>query len=153
MSVSPPDAAHGLEAFVRARLAGRRSETSLVVGVCGSQGSGKSTACARVMRALTASGHRAAVLSIDDLYLPRAARLELSRRVHPLLLTRGVPGTHEVSLGLRILGAVAAREPVLRPRFDKASDDREPESRWLPLDPPLDVLFFEGWCVGARPQP
>jgi len=152
MSATPPDAARCLEVFVRDRLAGRRPGKPLVVGVCGSQGSGKSTACAEVARRMAHSGVRVAVLSIDDLYLTRAARVELARRVHPLLLTRGVPGTHDVRLGLQIFEALAALRPALLPRFDKALDDREPRSRWSPLDAPPDVLFFEGWCVGARPQ-
>jgi D-glycerate 3-kinase len=123
-----------------------------VVGICGSQGSGKSTACANVATALAATGISAAVLSLDDLYLPRAAREELARSVHPLLLTRGVPGTHDISLGLRTLEALGTRGRVPLPRFDKARDDREPESRWEAFYAPADVVLFEGWCVGARPQ-
>jgi D-glycerate 3-kinase len=38
------------------------------------------------------------------------------------------------------------------PRFDKAADDRAPPDRWDQVRGPLDVLLFEGWCVGARPQ-
>jgi D-glycerate 3-kinase len=144
--------AHRLETAIRAWLAEHRSEKPLLVGICGSQGSGKSTACEHVARALSASGTRVAVLSIDDLYLSRAARESLASSVHPLLLTRGVPGTHEPSLGLRIFDALATPGKVLLPRFDKASDDREPESRWVALDAPVDLILFEGWCVGARPQ-
>jgi D-glycerate 3-kinase len=124
----------------------------LLVGICGSQGSGKTTACEHVARALSASGMRVAVLSIDDLYLPRAAREDLARRVHPMLLTRGVPGTHEPSLGLRTFEALAKPEWALLPRFDKACDDREPEYCWVAVDAPVDLILFEGWCVGARPQ-
>jgi D-glycerate 3-kinase len=145
-------AADALEAAVRARLERSDTKRPMVVGLCGSQGSGKSTACANVAAALAASGISTAVLSLDDLYLPRAAREELARRVHPLLLTRGAPGTHEISLGLRTLEALGTRRCVLLPRFDKGRDDREPESRWQEFDAPADVVLFEGWCVGARPQ-
>lgn len=144
--------AHALEAAVRARLARRRERRPLWVGVCGSQGSGKSTACALASAALTASGISTAVLSLDDLYLTRAARMELARRVHPLLGTRGVPGTHDIPLGLRTFAAIDAGEKVLLPRFNKALDDREPESRWVALDASPNVVLFEGWCVGAMPQ-
>jgi D-glycerate 3-kinase len=150
---SSSHAAQIIEPAVRARLAEHRSSPPLIVGVCGSQGSGKSTACAQVARNLIRRGIRVAVLSIDDLYLPRDARDALARQVHPLLLTRGVPGTHEISLGLQIFDSLAERRPVLLPRFDKAVDDREPPSRWSAVDGPIDVLFFEGWCVGATPQP
>jgi len=37
------------------------------------------------------------VLSLDDFYLGHAARLQLARDIHPLLATRGVPGTHDIA--------------------------------------------------------
>lgn len=102
--------------------------------------------------ALEAEGIAAATLSLDDLYLTRAARADLAQRVHPLLATRGVPGTHDVALGQSIISALSAGAAVKLPRFDKAHDDRAPESRW-PLAPQgCKVLIFEGWCVGALPQ-
>jgi D-glycerate 3-kinase len=123
-----------------------------VIGLCGAQGSGKSTLAAAMQRALIAGGARAAVLSIDDLYLTRAERVALAHEVHPLLATRGVPGTHDIGLGLALFAALDNGQRVRLPRFDKAADDRAPESDWPIIDQPLDVLIFEGWCVGARPQ-
>lgn len=126
----------------------------LIVGVSGAQGSGKSTLCL-VLEALLASEHglRAATLSLDDLYLTRRERAELARDVHPLFATRGVPGTHDVALGLSLLGAVRAGQAgLVLPRFDKAHDDRAPESAWPALVAPVDVLLFEGWCMAAHPQ-
>jgi D-glycerate 3-kinase len=152
MSVQPASVAVRLESAIRARFVQHRAARPLIVGICGSQGSGKSTACEHIARSLKASGIRVGVMSIDDLYLSRLARSELAQRVHPLLLTRGVPGTHEPSLGLRTLRALATHARVLLPRFDKARDDREPEERWDAVDAPLDLILFEGWCVGARPQ-
>ena len=131
--------------------AGRRQP--LVVGICGPQGSGKSTLSARLEDRLTARGLKVAVLSIDDLYLTRAERLDLARRTHPLLATRGVPGTHDVTLGLSVLDALARPGVVALPRFDKAADDRAPKADWPVFDGPADVVLLEGWCVGARPQP
>jgi D-glycerate 3-kinase len=122
------------------------------VGLCGPQGSGKTTGARVLERLLTAEGLRAATLSLDDLYLPKAARRRLAAEVHPLLLTRGVPGTHDVELGLAVLEGLARPGRTLMPRFDKASDDRLPTDRWTPMDGPFDVILFEGWCVGARPQ-
>jgi D-glycerate 3-kinase len=152
MSSESSAAAGRLEAAIRARHAGHHSAKPLMVGICGSQGSGKSTACAHVARAMTASGIRVAVLSIDDLYLSRAVREDLALRVHPLLRTRGVPGTHEPLLGVHTFEALATHARVRLPRFDKARDDREPESCWDAIDAPVEVILFEGWCVGARPQ-
>lgn len=126
----------------------------LIVGVSGSQGSGKSTLC-RMLEALLRQAHglHAATLSLDDLYQTRAERQDLARTVHPLFATRGVPGTHDVALGRAVLDAVRARQPDLSlPRFDKARDDRAPETEWPVIAAPLDILLFEGWCMGARPQ-
>ncbi len=127
----------------------------VIVGVNGAQGSGKSTLCDFLARALLPeAGLRAAILSLDDLYLGRAAREELARRVHPLFATRGVPGTHDVALGRAILDLVASGKPgeVRLPRFDKRNDDRVPVEQWPALALPVDIFLFEGWCVGARPQ-
>ena len=102
--------------------------------------------------ALETEGIAAAALSLDDLYLTRAARAHLAQRVHPLLATRGVPGTHDMELGQSILSSLSAGATVRLPSFDKAQDDRAPESRW-PLAPRgCRVLILEGWCVGALPQ-
>ena len=101
---------------------------------------------------LEARGLRAAVLSLDDLYLPHDERARLARIVHPLLATRGVPGTHDVARGVRLLDAVRAGEDVVLPRFDKATDNPAPTDAWKAVMGALDVLIFEGWCVGARAQ-
>lgn len=124
----------------------------LIVGICGAQGSGKSTLAEALVARFDAAGVRAATLSLDDLYLGRAARAELARDIHPLLATRGVPLTHDVATGCAILDAVKDGAAVQLPRFDKASDAPLPPEAW---DPPgvLDLLIFEGWCVGARPEP
>ncbi len=128
-------------------------ETPLVVGICGPQGSGKSTLTALLAWLLEARSLRTATLSIDDLYLTRAARERLAIEIHPLLRTRGVPGTHDPTLGLSVLDALARPEPVALPRFDKAVDDRAPTSDWPVFEGPADVVLLEGWCVGARAQP
>ncbi len=63
-----------------------------------------------------------------------------------------MPGTHDVDLGLLAIADIDGRRPMLLPRFDKSRDDRAPRDRWEAIDKPLDILLFEGWCVGARPQ-
>jgi D-glycerate 3-kinase len=72
--------------------------------------------------------------------------------VHPLLRTRGVPGTHDTKLGIHTLHDLAQAKKVKLPRFDKARDDRRPEAAWETIEAPVDLVLFEGWCVGAKPQ-
>lgn len=38
------------------------------------------------------------------------------------------------------------------PRFLKALDDRAPPTDWTLVEAPVDVILFEGWCLGAGPQ-
>lgn len=122
----------------------------LILGICGAQGSGKSTLASGLIEWAGGQGLRAATLSLDDLYLGKADRAELARDVHPLLATRGVPLTHDVARGIAVLDAVKAGRPVELPRFDKAGD--EPLAKGEQVDMPLDLLIFEGWCVGARAE-
>lgn len=132
----------------------REDGRTLVVGLCGGQGSGKSTLTAFLNLVWAHMGIRSTGFSLDDIYLTRADRLQLAQRVHPLLATRGVPGTHDVALGIETIerlchSADADNTPI--PRFDKSRDDRVPENSWNSHHGPVDILLFEGWCVGARP--
>jgi len=131
-----------------------QTDGPLVVGISGSQGSGKSTLCLCLEVLLREShGLNAATLSLDDLYLTRRERAELAAKVHPLFATRGVPGTHDVARGEAVFAAVRQGRAGLRlPRFDKARDDRVSEAEWPVIASPIDVLLFEGWCVAATPQ-
>ena len=146
-------------------LGWQRATTPEVVAINGAQGSGKTTLAFQLQELLGQQyDWRALVLSIDDIYLHRAQREKLAQSVHPLLRTRGVPGTHEVELGLRLLeqlgelGTTAdparqhPKKPVRMPKFIKAIDDRAPESDWTTVEGPVDLILFEGWCVGTPPQ-
>lgn len=127
-----------------------------VVGINGAQGSGKSTLAGRLAAQLD-SGHdlRSAVLGLDDLYLTQAARHRLAAQIHPLLATRGVPGTHDVTLGQNLLAFLLESHggASLRiPHFIKALDDRAPPAQWRTISGPVDLIVFEGWCVGTPAQ-
>jgi len=132
-----------------AQRLGQPGRRPLVVGMCGTQGSGKSTLAAALARRFP----RTAALSLDDLYLTRAERRRLASQVHPLLVTRGVPGTHDIDLGLATFAALDRGEAVRLPRFDKARDDRDDPDRWPVAPEGCQLVIFEGWCVGARAQP
>lgn len=134
-----------------ARLRQARRKT-VVIGLCGAQGSGKSTIAAATVRLLQERGLSAVAVSLDDFYLPKSARERLAREVHPLLAVRGPPGTHDVALAGAALDQLRAPGRLALPAFDKAADDRRPRAGWRTVATPVDVVIFEGWCVGARAQ-
>ena len=127
---------------------------TVLVAVNGSQGSGKSTLCAYLEMAIsTKYGSKVLTLSLDDFYLTREQRQKQGEEIHPLLATRGVPGTHDMALLNETLDALLTpgrSEAVPVPRFDKSSDERiaEPEM----VAPPINIILLEGWCLGARPE-
>lgn len=125
-------------------------KTPLIVGINGAQGSGKSTLCAFLEVLLDEHGLKAGTLSLDDLYLGKAERQRLAAEVHPLFATRGVPGTHAVALGMAIFDDVAQVRDLALPRFDKGTDEQSGIT--ARVAGPVDVLLFEGWCVGCPPQ-
>lgn len=129
--------------------------SALVVGICGAQGSGKTRLAAGLSQDLQALGLRVCCLSLDDLYLRRRERLQLAATIHPLLATRGVPGTHDVAMGTALLAqlkCLPVGAALALPRFDKARDDRALSADADTVTGPLDVILFEGWCVGLPPQ-
>lgn len=136
-------------------LVHERAGRPILVGLCGSQGSGKSTTAARLVQRLSDTGLRAVVCSLDDFYLTRAEREALATTVHTLLITRGVPGTHDVPLMTRTIDALLAAgafSSIPLPVFDKATDDRLDEEHWPVHVGAADVVLLEGWCIAARPQ-
>lgn len=128
----------------------------VVIGINGAQGSGKTTLARFLVAWLQREMRLSAIcLSLDDVYLDKHARAQLAGSVHPLFRTRGVPGTHDLALAKTLLQALTEQgceRDVRLPVFDKASDDRLPQSEWRRVTAPVDVVLFEGWCVGARPQ-
>ena len=131
---------------------------TLLVGLNGCQGSGKSTLAALMVEMLKRHyGLTALAVSLDDFYLTKAERLRLAEQVHPLLATRGVPGTHDVALMAKVMSDLMDQKPlpdrpVLVPEFDKSTDDRRSEERWPRITEPVSVIIWEGWCLGVPPQ-
>lgn len=101
------------------------------------------------------------VLSIDDLYLPHSRQQDLatSQPYNPLVQHRGQPSTHDVKLGKSLFEDLANRKANIKvPSYDKSAfngaGDQRPESEWHIVNaegsPPVEVVVFEGWCVGFR---
>ncbi|WP_201314901.1 kinase [Dyella sp. EPa41] len=145
-------AGHLLDQFA-GRIA--RSRRPYLLGLSGLQGSGKSTLAREMKAQAEARGWPTEVLSLDDFYYSRSEREVLAHQVHPLLRTRGVPGTHEIELLLSLLAAMpqaSDKLPVSHPRFDKGRDTRMPPSKWPNVARPPKLVILEGWAIGLRPQ-
>ncbi|MEM9938734.1 MAG: HAD-IIB family hydrolase [Pseudomonadota bacterium] len=137
--------------WIEAQIESAGSDVPLLL-VSGAQGIGKSTA----LRAVQAHFEgQIAILGIDEFYLTRAERAVLAAKVHPLLETRGPPGTHDLDLLNRaitdLLEADAASRTTL-PAFDKKTDDRAPEADWPVFPGAPKAIILEGWLIGAQPD-
>ena len=131
-----------------------RSNKPLILGVNGGQGTGKSTLSEFIGQYLQqVHGLATCIISIDDLYLNKEQRNDLASKVHPLLKTRGVPGTHDVRHGIQLLTQLQAGGLPKIPRFNKATDQPFPENTWCAPEVSPNLIILEGWCVGARSQP
>ncbi|WP_417519726.1 hypothetical protein [Marinobacter sp.] len=142
-----------IEHIVSLRNAKNRT---VVVGIHGAQGTGKSTLALFLTRLLCDHWqYPTASFSLDDLYLTRAERRALSEQVHPLFKTRGVPGTHDLELGTRVvdqLRTAGSGDHTRIPAFDKSRDDRVPRSEWPVFEGRAEIVLIEGWCLGALPE-
>ena len=133
----------------------RIDKKTKVIGLSGGQGSGKSTITG-ILKFILKRKYRLdlCIFSIDDFYKTKAQRKEMSKKIHPLFLTRGVPGTHDVSLINNTIKKLKKKKfkTVLIPKFDKSIDDRSKKNKWQKIKKPPNIIIFEGWCVGAKYQ-
>ena len=127
----------------------------LLIGLAGGQGSGKTT-ISSILSIILKKYFKLNVfiISIDDFYKTRKERKILSKKKHSLLMTRGVPGTHDIDLMLKFFKKIKSNKfrSLEVPKFNKAMDDRYKKRLWYKLKFKPDVVIFEGWCVGAKPQ-
>ena len=126
-----------------------------IIGLTGGQGSGKST-ISQILKIILKEGFNlnTVIFSIDDFYKTLQERKVMSKKINPLFLTRGVPGTHSSELLLKCLNNFKSKhfKKILIPKFDKSIDDRLSERFWQNIKTKPDIVIFEGWCVGAYPQ-
>lgn len=127
-----------------------------IIGINGAQGAGKTTFSKLLKVVLEQKfGMKVVQLSIDDFYLSRTDREELAKSVHPLLITRGVPGTHDVRMAESVLSSLSTAQEnsvTIIPRFNKAMDDPYPQSQWDRFVGRPNVILFDGWFMGAIEQ-
>jgi D-glycerate 3-kinase len=127
----------------------------LIIGLAGGQGSGKTT-ISSILTLILKKYFKLNVckVSIDDFYKTRKERKLLSKTRHDLLMTRGVPGTHDINLILNFFKKIKVKnfKTLQIPTFNKAIDDRCSKALWQKIKSKPDVVIFEGWCVGAKAQ-
>ena len=126
-----------------------------IIGLAGGQGTGKTTTSS-VLKIILEKYFKLNVfkISIDDFYKTRKERVLLSKKIHPMLLTRGVPGTHDINMMLNFFKKVKSTKfkSIQLPNFNKVIDDRFAKKYWYKIKKRPDVIIFEGWCVGAKPE-
>jgi len=131
------------------------NNTPYFVGLAGGQGTGKTT-ISSILKIILTEYFKLKVfkISVDDFYKTRKDRILLSKKVHPMLLTRGVPGTHDINKMLSFFKKIKSKKfkNLKVPSFDKAVDDRLNKKYWYNIIERPDVIIFEGWCVGAKPE-
>ena len=126
-----------------------------IIGLSGGQGAGKSTITG-ILKLILKKKYdlNLCVFSIDDFYKTKNDRLIMSKKKHPLFITRGVPGTHDITLLNKTIRKLKQKKfrTVLIPKFDKSKDDRLSKDKWQKIKIKPDIIIFEGWCVGTTHQ-
>jgi len=133
----------------------KKQKLPLFISINGAQGTGKSTLTHFLKHLIeTESGFAVAEISLDDFYATYAERQQLATDIHPLLLTRGVPGTHDIDLMENTFSALLEGKPCTVPRFNKSIDDREHDNKWSQFNnhTSIDIILFEGWCNNSPIQ-
>ena len=118
----------------------------------GSQGIGKSSFINIISKTIEKFyNKKILLLNLDNYYLSKKQRLLLSRKKHKLLITRGVPGTHNIEKLVKNINQFNKEKyPITIPLFDKLTDDK---SKSIKMKTKFDILFLEGWCCGSSEIP
>ena len=133
----------------------QKDKKTKIIGLSGGQGAGKSTITSILKLIFKKKyGLNLCVFSIDDFYKTKSERIRMSKKIHPLFVTRGVPGTHDIKLLNKVIQKLKKKKfkNVLIPKFDKSKDDRLRKNKWQKVKIKPDIIIFEGWCVGATHQ-
>ena len=132
-----------------------KSKKTKIIGLSGGQGTGKST-ISQILKIILKEGFNleTVIFSIDDFYKTRKERKIMAKKISPLFLTRGVPGTHDPKMLFNCIKNLKKNrfKKVTVPKFDKSKDDRIPKSKWLAVKKKPNIVIFEGWCVGVTSQ-
>ena len=133
----------------------KKKNTTLLIGLSGGQGSGKTTV-AKILKIILKVFFKrnVCVISIDDFYKTLSDRIKMAKKKHPLFITRGVPGTHDINLIKFFFTLIKKKKfkKIKLPKFDKSIDDRKERNQWHHIIKKPEIIIFEGWCVGAKAE-
>lgn len=133
----------------------KKKGKTLLLGFSGPQGSGKTTVSGILKIILKKFfKRRIHISSIDDFYKTGDDRNKMSNEIHPLLKTRGVPGTHDINLLKNFFNFIEKKKfkKIKLPKFDKSTNNRLKKKYWFSIKKKPEIIILEGWCVGAKPQ-
>ncbi len=132
----------------------KKKKTKLI-GLTGSQGTGKSTV-SNILKIILKEAYNleTVIFSIDDFYKTLNERKKMSQKISNLFLTRGAPGTHDTKMLFQCIKNLKVKKfkYISIPKFDKSIDDRVQKRQWLKVKKKPNIVIFEGWCVGATAQ-
>jgi len=132
-----------------------KQKKTQIIGLSGGQGSGKST-ISNILKIILKENFNleTIIFSIDDFYKTIKERKIMAKKISPLFLTRGVPGTHDTKMLYSCIKNLKSSKfkKIIIPKFDKAIDNRASKNKWLKVTKKPNIVVFEGWCVGAEPQ-
>ena len=133
----------------------KKKGRTLILGLSGSQGSGKTTVTG-ILQIILKKFFKKNIytISIDDFYKTLRDRNRMSQQKHSLFKTRGVPGTHDINLIKNFFISVKRKKfkKIKLPKFNKSIDDRSKKNYWHNINKRPEIIILEGWCVGAKPQ-
>ncbi len=130
-----------------------KKNKTVIIAIQGGQGTGKSVLSTFLKAYLFGIGYKVQRFSIDDFYTSDKHRHGLKKKYknNPFYqISRGMPGTHRVTLLHKTLQKIRKGKSFDIPIFDKsiheAHGDILPNS--IHVTGRQDFIFFEGWCVG-----
>lgn len=134
------------------------NSSSLIIGILGGQGTGKTTLTKILTQIWQCLGLSSIAqrrftlkLSLDDLYKTYEERQELLKQ-DSRLIWRGPPGTHDILLGLEIFDRIKKQNyPLEIPRFDKSLHNGMGDRVSFDTVTQADIILFEGWFMGMQP--
>ncbi len=126
---------------------------TIIIGIQGGQGTGKTTLTRAIQKELEIKGYHATSFSLDDFYLSLSKRVVLQKKYpqNPFYqIPRGLPGTHRLSLLKTVLHSLKTGRRTELPLFDKSLADGKGDISLLKafVAQKQDFILFEGWYVG-----